>query len=373
MSSWNPHIYEREGNSKGFSSEYLKSLIKEGKAYRKADLPVIFTLGHLAAIVDVPFQYIHSVVSRKIDPYRTFRIKKHNGKYRIIAIPQPSLLRMQRWIHQNILLRCNVHDCSKAYIPGTSPYKNAANHCGAKWLVKIDIQRFFESISERQVYHVFKKMGYRHLLSFEFARIATRLGPYSSRYKKRRWKSMKHYNIEQYECPHVGHLPQGAPTSPMLANLVCIELDIKLSDLAESLNSIYTRYSDDMVFSGRDLDRIKATELIRKSARILSNYGFRSNTQKTCIVPPGARKIVTGLLVDRDKPKLTKDFKNNLRCHLHYAKKYSVAEHCQRRDFHSLLGFRNHLAGLISYAKSVTPEYGAKCQKRFDEISWPQE
>jgi len=371
MSSWNPHIYQSEGKSRGYSDEYLKLLVNEGRANVKAELPVVFTLGHLASMVNVPFQYLHSVVSRKIDPYRVFRLRKRNNKYRIILIPEPSLLRTQRWIHENILLHCNVHPCSKAYTPGNSPYKNAETHCGAKWLVKIDIQRFFESISERQVYHLFKGMGYRNLLSFELTRITTRLGPRSSKYEERRWKSRNAYKIEQYECNRVGHLPQGAPTSPMLANLVCKNLDHRLAELAEGMKCVYTRYSDDIVFSSNDLNRKKAAELIQKSSKILAHYGFRRNLQKTCVVPPGARRIVTGLLVDRDMPKLTRDFKDNLKCHLHYANEYSVAEHCQRRGFHSLLGFRNHLEGLISYAKSVDADFGAKCQKQFEEISWP--
>jgi RNA-directed DNA polymerase len=371
MSSWSPHSYQSEGRNRGYSEKYLNLLEKDGIYLTKAGLPVVFTLGHLAAITDVPFRYLHSVVSRKTDPYRVFRLRKRNGKYRIITIPEPSLLCTQRWIHQNILLHCNVHPCSKAYIPRTSPYRNAETHCGTKWLVKIDIQRFFEAISESQVYRVFNGMGYRPLLSFELARLATRLGPSSSRYKKRRWQSRHGYKIDSYACDHIGHLPQGAPTSPMLANLVCISLDNRLSDLAESMDSIYTRYSDDIVFSGNDLNRKKALDLIRQCSKILSDCGFERNLQKTHVVPPGARKIVTGLLVDREKPRLTSEFRDNLRCHLYYATKYGAPEHCKRRGFKSLFGFREHLKGLISYAESVDPEFASRCQAQFQKIGWP--
>jgi RNA-directed DNA polymerase len=371
MSTWTPHTYKALGRKKGYSSEYLDLLVEAGRKLVSKGFPVVFSLGHLAALVDVPHQFLSNVVSRRVDPYRVFQIKKRNGKFRTIAVPAPSLLRTQRWIHQYILLSAKTHACSMAYALGCSPYRNAEVHCGAKWLVKVDVYRFFESISERQVYHAFLQMGYRSLLSFELARLTTRLSGKSSRYTARRWKSRKGYSIARYSNDHVGHVPQGAPTSPILANIVCLDLDQKLSELGRSMGCSYTRYSDDIIFSAVDFSRNMAGKLIRDCSSILASYGFRRNLQKTNVIPPGARPIVTGLVVNGDRPKLPSDYRDSVRCHLYFAAKHGVAEHCQRRGFRSILGFGEHLKGLIAYAKGVDPTLGQQWQEQFNKIAWP--
>lgn len=372
MSSWAPNSYVTEGSRRGYSREFLRLLEEDGKKIASSRLPVVFTLGHLAAITDVPFQFLHEVVSRTLDPYRVFRSKKRSGGYRQIAVPDYSMLRVQRWIHQNILSRVEVHPSSMAYMPGCRPYNNAQRHCGAKWLVKVDVVRFFESISERQVYYVFKELGYRPLMAFEFARLATRKTPYSKKYDNRRWRNeYPQYAIECYNDYEVGHLPQGAPTSPILANLACRELDLELARLASDFRCTYTRYADDIVFSSNYLTRVDSIELIRRCSASLSKFGFKRNVQKTRIVPPGARKIVTGLLVNSLNPRLPRIFKDRIKCHLYFTSKHGVAEHCKRRGFLSLLGFREHLIGLIRYAEEIEPDFGSKCREEFGRISWP--
>ena len=237
-------------------------------------------------------------------------------------------------------------------------------------LIKIDIERFFESISERQIYHVLRGLGYRALLAFEMTRLCTRVSLFAKKKRAQRWSSEKPYSIRAYVQPLVGHLPQGAPTSPLLANLVCKPLDVDLYKVATDSNCVVTRYADDITFSSSHFDRPNTIELVRRVDGILNRYGFKRQAVKTHIVSSGSRKIVTGLLVDRDKPSLPREFRDRIRCHLYYAAKFGIHRHCEQRGFFSVLGFRNHLKGLIVYARSIDRKFGDDCMQKFSSLKW---
>jgi RNA-directed DNA polymerase len=288
----------------------------------------------------------------------------------MITVPEAKLLRVQRWIHQQVLLPQQYNRVSTAFATGCDPISNAAIHCEARWLVKIDITNFFESISERQVYYAFCGLGYPRLLSFQLTRLCTRVAPGSKKYERARWQGPTGYKI----FPHrfVGHLPQGAPTSPLLANLVCAGLDNSLAELAARYNCMVSRYADDVVFSGTDLGREPAIKLIAEVSAAFGKLGFDRNRRKTHIVSPGARKIVTGLLVDSRRPRLTRAFRDRLRLHLYHAATKGIPEHCLRRKFRSIIGFREHLNGLITYAENVDVLFGARCREQFRRLNWQE-
>jgi RNA-directed DNA polymerase len=186
MTSWTPHLFREAAKSQGVPTGAIQTLVDEGARLCANGIPVIFTLGHLAVICDVSYLYLRDVIARRFDPYRVFKIAKRSGGYRQITVPEASLMRVQKWIHQNILLRTAVGPVSTAYSPGSGPVSNAAQHCGCRWLVKVDVRRFFESISERQVYRVFRLIGYPALLSFELTRLCTRFSSGESKRHQRR-------------------------------------------------------------------------------------------------------------------------------------------------------------------------------------------
>jgi len=371
MSNWSPHTFKAAALEQGVSAASIQKLAAEGERLRLKELPVVFTLGHLAAICDVPYRYLRDIVSREFDPYRVFNIRKRSGGYRQITVPEPALMRVQKWIHQNILLSATVSPISTAFSLGAGPVKNAEQHQGCRWLVKVDVTSFFESVSERQVYRVFRGVGYPALLSFELTRLCTRFPMGLSKNKRRRWRgNHKVYSILPYTAKLIGHLPQGAPTSPILANLVCAKLDTRLMELASKCGGVITRYADDIAFSASEFDRTRAKALIADITAALIGFGFRRNDAKTHVVPPGARRIVTGLLVDSGKPRLTKAFRDKLRFHLYHARTKGVRVHCEKRKFRSLLGFREHLRGLIAYAGQVDLEFSRVCRAEFEAIDW---
>jgi len=152
--------------------------------------------------------------------------------------------------------------------------------------------------------------------------------------------------------------------------LVCGPLDEDLQICALKLQCNYTRYADDIVFSSHQLTRAEALQLIRETSRIFGRYGFTRNKQKTHIASPGARRIVTGLLVDGDAPRLPRAFREKLELHLFHAETKGIREHCLRRKFRSLLGFKAHLRGLITYAEWVEAEFGEQCRMKFEALDW---
>jgi RNA-directed DNA polymerase len=140
------------------------------------NLPVVLTLHHLAHLSKVSAEDLQQVTFRKIDAYRVFRVKKRGvsgaspappRRYRTICVPHPFLMQTQRWIVQNILNPIHPHSASFAFAPGRDLVGAAERHLGSRWLLKMDVRHFFESISEMQVYRVFRWLGYGALLSFQ--------------------------------------------------------------------------------------------------------------------------------------------------------------------------------------------------------------
>jgi len=375
MNQWNPNTYYRRGVEKDFNLNYLEALVKSGQSIKSKYKPVIFTLAHLANCTDTQYSDLHGFVSRKeyfsqTEPhYRIFSIKKRTGGKRIIHAPHPVLKIVQSWIARNILAQTDIHYSAKAYKEGESIIDNASPHCCAEWLLKLDIVDFFHNISERQVYYAFKNMNYSPLLSFELARLCTKVD--DNRNEPRWTNKEKNHAIKEYSSSRVGSLPQGAPTSPALSNIVCKELDEKLFMISLNSMGCYTRYADDLTFSFNNSSRKEILLFKYKVSIELQKFGFELNNKKTRIVPPGARKIVTGLIVNESKPSITRELRDKIRADLYYCKKHGVENHCKRNKYKSIIGFSNHMKGMISYVYSVNPLLAKKYKKAYDELDLP--
>ncbi|MGD7428499.1 reverse transcriptase family protein, partial [Ralstonia pseudosolanacearum] len=183
--------------------------------------------------------------------YRDFWIRKQSGGQRRIVVPHSRLMAVQRWISREILATQQVHEISHAYSKHSSIRKCAEQHVGAGWLVKLDIHDYFESISDRRVYGVFRAIGYQPLVAFELARLCTRVWvkPPNEFEPELTIPNAERRGIAAYERRYMGYLPQGAPTSPMLSNLVSRNLDVDLLTLASVEGMVVTRYADDITFS----------------------------------------------------------------------------------------------------------------------------
>lgn len=386
MTDWKPQPYRRAAQNLGVSQGVLDASVAASQAVVaiNSSLPPILTLKHLSYLTGVSYQYLRQVVSRdELNPYRIFRIRKRptqegREQFRVICVPDIKLAEVQQWISRNVLALGRPHSASTAFAPGSRLVDAVQPHCGSRWVVKVDVRRFFESVTEISAYRAFRHLGYQPLVSLELARLCTRVGRFSKLRRQRRWIRLAPTyvaKISSYAVLRLGHLPQGAPTSPMLANLTMCEADADLTKAAESFGMAYTRYADDLTFStSKDsFDRNDAAALIKQIYRILGRFGLVPNLAKTQVVPPRARKIVLGLLVDQSTPRLTREFKNKMRMHLYYLERADIGpiQHAQKRGFSAVAGLRNHLMGLAAYACQVEPTYGDELKMRLKAVPWP--
>lgn len=378
---WDSQAFIKGARQRGVSESTISACLAAADAIRQKhhDLPIVFTLNHLAHLTDVNAEFLQAVAHRQVDAYRVFRVKKRGKpssvprperRYRTICVPHPQLMRVQRWIAQNILQTTPHHRASFAFAKKRDLMGAAKKHISAKWLVKMDVRHFFESIFEDAVYWVFRSLGYGALLSFQMARICTRLPDHSKGYSR----SVRSSRCDlPYRRHYKGHLPQGAPTSPMLANRAVEVLDQRLELLANSSGWTYTRYADDLAFSRKTKSsRSESLSLIKKAERALVMSGLESHRQKATIAAPGSRKVLLGVLVDRDSPKLTKAFRNNIETHLYALSHANIGpeKHRQKRGFNSIIGMRRHILGLIAFAHQVDERYASKLYAQFNKVDW---
>jgi len=369
--------YRSQGRRLGIDENILDRAVEAIERIRRTDprLTPVLTLRHLSELTGAHYGYLRRVVARMLGQYRRISLRKRipgRSRHRIISIPPQQLMEVQQWIVQNILRHVEPCSASFAYHPGSSPVLAAEEHCGCAWLLKIDIEDFFHTITEGRISALFFQLGYPRLLAFELARLTTMLidspGPALVRQPAQRWPA-----IPYYHSPWEGVLPQGAPTSPMLSNLVMRDLDTRLLSLSAQYGMRYTRYADDLAFSCRTgHDRAYVERFKRLVLAELSHEGFRPNLRKSVIRGPGTRRIVLGMLVNGPTPKLPREFKDMLRLHLHYLRSpnFGPSKHAERLKT-SLSTLYHRVRGLIGWATSVEPDYGAECLASFEEVDWP--
>ena len=203
-------------------------------------------------------------------------------------------MRAQRWIAHRILAHGRPHWASYAYAPRSSIKEAASLHCGCVWLIKLNVHRFFKSISEIAAHRVFLDLGYQPLVAFEFARLCTRQSQAWPAHRHRQWRAGTSFHgaIPAYQQHLIGHLPQGAPTSPMLSTLAMVALDEKVAVIAKQYGLFYTRYADDICLSTPNIrfGRSDSAKVIAKIYKIMAQFGLSPTKSKLRYVHPEAEK-----------------------------------------------------------------------------------
>jgi RNA-directed DNA polymerase len=372
METWSAHqLFKAAESSLGETAARNLQVYSEG--LRAKGLPVIFSLRHLAELSGVRYWFLHETVNRmrEVANYRLFAIKKRSGGRRHIHAVCKELDRVQSWLNEHLLQNCHPHAASYAFHRDGGIRKCAARHCGARWLFQFDLLDFFYDVSERDCFRVFKNLGYRPLLAFELARICTttRLPTWCPRAEYHGQKAFWGWCEDKFEMdlinPNVsrnlpyyerigrlGSLPQGAPTSPMLANLAANELDMLLQQFASENGLIYTRYADDITFSASRLG-IRPGRVLWCVRDLINQAGFMANPNKTRIAGPGSKKLVLGLLVDGQSPRISREAYSRIERLLYSAKKFGFPAAGSHLKFDSAYGFHNHLSGLVAFVKDV--------------------
>ncbi len=292
-------------------------------------VPPVFEFRHLCLLLGRTEGYLASVVNAADAHYRTFVIPKRRGGYREICAPYPALLECQRWINRNILARGKVHPVSHGFRQSRSIVTNAHPHLGAGQLLKLDLRDFFGSISFTRVVGVFRSFGYPPNVAFYLSRIS---------------------------CRH-GVLPQGAATSPFLSNIIAYRMDCRLYGLAKYLGIRYTRYADDLTFSGEAIPRWLAQGV----SRIAKEENFELNHEKTRFCRSGQRQVVTGISISCLQPRLTRDYRRRIRQEVHYILRYGLVSHVSRRRIREPF-YLSSLYGRLLFWKWVEPDNAFVCE-----------
>lgn len=265
---------------------------------------------------------LYMISNHIYDNYRIIKLKKRNGKVRVITAPKYHLKRIQRILLEHVLMGRTISSYAMAYRKGYSLKDNAKIHVGKHILLKLDIKDFFDNISFMDVY--------RTCFS-DFPKSIGMLFTYLVCYDE--------------------HLPQGAVTSPMISNLILKDFDEEVGHFCELRNISYTRYSDDLTFSGD----FKVREVISFVSKLLKKQGLELNYQKIHVVRHHQRQLVTGVLVN-NKVSIPNFYKKNIRQEMYYIRKYGVTSHLEyyHQDMNEHVYLKS-LLGKMNYVLQVKP------------------
>lgn len=283
---------------------------------------------------------------------------------RLIERPKSRLKAAQRWVLHEILDWIPAHYAAHGFVRGRSARTHAALHTGRAVVVRLDLEDFFAWVTASRVYGVFRTAGYPQTVAHLLTALCVNVLPEDE------WEALprphdpallpRHHRLgRRLAAPH---LPQGAPTSPALASLAAFGLDVRLSALATSLDLTYSRYADDLTFSGPRRGTAALPAVVRE---IVRDEGLRVNTAKTRVRSQGNRQLVGGSVVNRRLNVPRHDY-DELKAVLHDAVRHGPAT----ANRAGVADFRAHLLGRIAWVASLHPERGRRLRERFDAIRW---
>ncbi|MEM6942444.1 MAG: reverse transcriptase family protein, partial [Pseudomonadota bacterium] len=318
------------------------------------------TLGELDWFAD-PQSRLARPSTRATRHYRCRWQEKRSGAPRLIEAPLPRLKTIQREINSAVLAEVPPHAAAFAFTPGRDCRAGAAMHAGEDVVITLDLQDFFTTVSASRVHAIFRCLGYTHPVARLLTGLTTVVTPSDV------LASCDHpLPFQHRQRLRVPHLPQGAPTSPALANLAAFGLDRRFSALASRLGARYSRYADDLAFSGpRTAFPSGAASFIRLARAIVEDEGFLLNNRKTRVMGRHCRQSVTGLTVNAGINTARKDY-DTLKAILTNCRRHGPAT--QNRAAHP--AFRQHLEGRVAWHASVNPHRGRRLAALLDAIDW---
>jgi hypothetical protein len=303
-------------------------------------------------------------VSPRIGHYHYRTLTKRSGDIRLIEAPKPRLKQLQRQILELILNQIPPHSAAHGFLKGRFIGTFAAPHAGQRVVLRMDLRDFFPSISGARIQTFFRTAGYPESVADRLGGICTNAAPRSA------------WNVPAFEVDPLQlrearvlysrpHLPQGAPTSPALANLCFYRADCRLAGLAKSAGAVYTRYADDLAFSGGQSFERCAERFSTHVAAILHEEGFAVHHRKTRIMRQGVRQHLAGLVTNQRVNVIRTDF-DRLKATLTNC--IRLGPESQNRDAHPR--FRQHLEGRIGFVETINPARGKRLRNLLERIDW---
>jgi RNA-directed DNA polymerase len=322
--------------------------------------------GQLAWLADV--RGLERTVSQeRLRNYRYRAVPRRNGLPRVIEAPKARLKEIQRWLLHEILDHIPAHEAAHGFTRGRSVVSHARLHTQQAVVLRLDLKDFFASIAAGRVYGIFRTVGYSPPVAHVLTGLATNTVPHAilehvSALGEPHLVQQRFWLGRQLATPH---LPQGAPSSPALANLVAFRLDRRLDGLARRSGLHYSRYADDLTLSGPHRLRRQRDTLERLIADIAREEGFRVNQDKSALRTDAGRQLVCGVVVNL-RPNVVRVEYDRLKAILHNA----AHQGPQTQTNAELADFKSHLLGRIAWVAAVNPDRGARLRKRFAEIEW---
>jgi retron-type reverse transcriptase len=330
-------------------SAWLGDRTANREALDALGLPVLSAPAELAAALGLSVSKLrwlayHTEVATRVH-YVSFDVPKKSGGTRTLSAPHRTLAAAQQWVLIHILSALPVADAAHGFLPGRSIVTNARPHAGRAVVVNLDLEDFFPSITFPRVRSVFQRVGYSPAVATILALLCTECPR----------KPVEYAGQTYHVAVGSRGLPQGACTSPGLSNQVARHLDSRLHGLAQKLGLTYTRYADDMTFSGGDEAHSRVGYLMARVRHVAEDEGFTVNVKKSRVLRRSAAQRVTGLVVN-DRPGVPRATVRRLRAILHRARHEGLdaQNRAGRPDF------RAWLEGMIAYVGMVRPEVGAK-------------
>ncbi len=302
---------------------------------------------------------------RRLRHYTYVWLPRRGAPPRPIARPKRRLKEIQRWILHEIIDAIPAHDAAHGFARGRSVASHAARHVGRATVLQVDLEDFFASVPAARVYGIFRTAGYPEAVAHTLTALCVTVVP------RAEWETVprpedprqigRHHRLgRRLATPH---LPQGAPTSPALASLAATGLDRRLAGLAPALAAGYSRYADDLTFSGgADLP---VGTLRRVVGEVVRDEGFRVAGDKTRVRRRHERQVVCGVVVN-DRLNVSRREYDRLKAILHDAARHG-SDAANREGVPDL---RAHLRGRIAWVASLHGERGRRLQDRFDAIDW---
>lgn len=328
-------------------------------------LPDITNIKDLAHCLALPLDrlcWLAQELPGQTEHYR-YRIQaKRSGGSRLIEIPKVDLKRVQRTVYQRFLVHVPVHEAAHGFVRQRSVLSHAAQHIGQAVVMRFDLQDFFPSIRAARIRAVWQTLGYpeavaRCLTALCVHRTADMVVERLQDDGGLTWLGAKQLRSQ--------HLPQGAPTSPALANLCAFALDLRLEGLAWVFGARYSRYADDLVFSGPESLRAQFRALAAWVSAIAEAEGFVLNSNKTRCLPEHMQQRVTGLVVNARLNTPRQEF-DRLKACLHHC----VRSGPQSQNSQGLIDYRGHVLGRIGWVGQTNPARATKLMQLFEQIDW---
>lgn len=322
--------------------------------------------GQFAWLADVR-GWERTVDREKLRNYRYRWLSRRSGLPRLIEAPKARLKEIQRWVLHGILDHVPPHGASHGFTRGRSVLTHAVVHTGQSVVLRLDLRDFFASVSAGRVYGLFRALGYGHSVAHALTGLCTNTIPAmvwnAGQRPTEPWLIQPHFWLgRQLATPH---LPQGAPTSPALANLAAFGIDRRLTGLSAAFSMRYSRYADDLTFSGPRLTGRANRTLIELAARVIGEEGFRLHHDKSSLRSAAQRQLVTGVVVNQT-PNVPRDDYDRLKAQLHRL----AIDGPDADNLGRPVDLQAHLRGRVAWVAALNPRRGEKLRRLLDAIDW---